>query len=61
MAMILEFPARGLKQNAANGLASGDAEIIIFPGVRYEHWEDTQPQKKRARAKPKRDRLEIPD
>jgi len=40
------------------------AEIIIFPGVRRErHVEEPMPAKsrRRERARPKRDRLELPD
>ncbi len=60
MATILEFRATA-KQNASGNTATrGGAEVIIFPGVRYERWEEPAPQK-RTRAKPKRDRMEIPD
>lgn len=61
MANILEF-RQGQRASGAhrNGL-SQPAEIVFFPGVRYERWEETPPApaaKKRAR---RRDRIELDD
>ena len=67
MATILEFPQSDhVARGSENG--SGHAcEIIIFPGIRYERWEDAAPPspeqeqpRKKSRAK-KRDRMELPD
>jgi hypothetical protein len=44
MAKILQFPAS--RQTASDGSgqraakACRSAEIVIFPGIRYEHWSD---------------------
>jgi hypothetical protein len=59
MATILEF--RQGQRGAANqtrAAAPSPAEIVFFPGVRYERWEETAQQKSRKRAR-RRDRLEI--
>ena len=60
MAMILQFHARSAQEEAQDSAARPSAQIIIFPGVRRErHGAATKPA--RRRAKPKRDRLELPD
>ncbi|MGD9669985.1 MAG: hypothetical protein AB7U75_13130 [Hyphomicrobiaceae bacterium] len=38
---------------------AGSAEIVIFPGVRYERWDDEADGGQRRVAK--RDRIELPD
>ncbi len=38
---------------------AGSAEIVIFPGVRYERWEESAKSEQRRAAK--RDRIELPD
>jgi len=47
MATILEFQRSGIAPRDATSnsgeAAQAGAEIIIFPGVRYERWEDTPP------------------
>jgi hypothetical protein len=59
MAMILQFRTRSA-QEAQDPAERPGAQIIIFPGVRRErNGEALKPA--RRRAKPKRDRLEIPD
>ena len=63
MATILKFPK--LEQSAVSSTsgqqtpARATCEIVMFPGVRYERW-DEQPvkAKRKSRQKP-RDRLEI--
>ena len=60
MATILAF-RQGLRGNGSNRNGSDTpAEIVFFPGVRYERWaEQAEPkQKKRAR---RRDKLELND
>ncbi|AHB49051.1 hypothetical protein W911_12565 [Hyphomicrobium nitrativorans NL23] len=61
MASILEFrslPANAKPRSTADG-TRGTADIVLFPGVRYERMtEDAEPaQKPRGRAR--RDRLEL--
>ncbi|HRN89585.1 hypothetical protein [Hyphomicrobium sp.] len=63
MASILEFrtlPASARPRSVADG-AKGPAEIVLFPGVRYERMtEDEAPaQKSRSRARTQRDLLEL--
>jgi hypothetical protein len=61
MATILEF--RNSTQRAGRGTTAA-CEVIIFPGVRYERWDEIPPApakaKRRSRAK-SHDHLEIPD
>jgi hypothetical protein len=61
MATILEF-RQGQKLSGSRRSANqSPAEIVFFPGVRYERWEDTpsaKPAKKRAR---RRDRINLND
>lgn len=66
MAKILTFRP-GEQRRDESGLACGgaSAEVIVFPGVRYERWEDAeeaqsqlQPVKKRSRSR-QRDVLEL--
>jgi hypothetical protein len=65
MAHILDFRSGAARAEPETEPArSGSAEIIIFPGVRRErHVEEPAPAKsrRRERARPKRDRLELPD
>lgn len=58
MATILEF--RRKVSPRSHVLDGAPAEIVLFPGIRYERWEDTPNPKMRKRAK-RRDRLEIKD
>ena len=60
MAMILAFPQGPRGSNSIRSGSDTPAEIVFFPGVRYERWaEQTEPmQKKRAR---RRDKLELND
>lgn len=62
MALILDFNAHASKacQSSSRGSISGSAEIVIFPGVRYERWDDMTASAKKRRTKP-RDRIELPD
>jgi hypothetical protein len=64
--MILEF--RGLSRDEPREVAEPrSAQIIIFPGVRRERHaepaqvEPAQKVRRRERARPKRDMLELPD
>lgn len=61
MATILEF-RQGLRAHGQqrNG-AAVPAEIVFFPGVRYERWEETPPATKSKKRARRRDRMEIED
>ena len=62
MATILAFPttARGQPRRAQPPLfANTSAEIIFFPGVRYERWLSDQPAVKRRKRTTRRDRIEL--
>jgi hypothetical protein len=65
MAHILEFRSNVVRAEAMCEAAQGGAQIIIFPGVRVERHGDAPQQqgkpRRRDRARPKRDRLELPD
>jgi len=62
MAMILEFRTRHVPAEPSEREESAGAQIIIFPGVRRErHVVQTAKPARRARGRPKRDRLELPD
>lgn len=45
MAIILEFRATRHDVARDRRRRSHSAEIVIFPGVRYEHWGDAAPQR----------------
>ncbi len=65
MAMILEFRTRHASAEPSDREEKAGAQIIIFPGIRRERHgaqsaQSTKPAR-RARARPKRDRLELPD
>lgn len=61
MAMIFEFSthaAKGLR--ATRSSRGGSAEIVIFPGVRYERAPEAPATSVKRRAT-QRDRIELPD
>ena len=68
MATILNFkPTEAASRGEPAAAAIRTCEIIIFPGIRYERWDETSPSapqpvetRKKARAK-KRDCLVLPD
>jgi hypothetical protein len=60
MATILEFRSHTMREPAQHH-AGGSAEIVLFPGVRYERWaEDSQPKPKAKKGR-RRDMLELED
>ena len=67
MATILEFPDRpatGARGRKMAGQGAASAEIVIFPGVRIERWEEDQVsphQARQQRASASRDTLELRD
>jgi len=67
MAKILEFHCRETESEGAqkSGREGAPAEVIVFPGVRYERWEqpdgedaESGAENERTRAQ-ERDRLEL--
>lgn len=64
MAMIIDFKA-GSARIGGGGLrtAAGSAEIVLFPGVRYERMSDepAAASKPASRSRKKRDKLELED
>lgn len=64
MASILEFkpPAIDVRRASATGAPTATADIVLFPGVRYERWAESPPdaEKPRCRAR-RRDHLEFDD
>jgi hypothetical protein len=64
MATILEFRAGCVRGSHSARLQGSSAEIVIFPGIRYERWKEgetpapAQPKIKRQRH---RDTLELED
>jgi len=64
MAVILDFRATSARAPSAQRRAgAGSAEIVIFPGIRYEYHDEPRPAEaaKPGRTARKRDRLEIVD
>lgn len=62
MGLILDFNEHASKAfgKTSRGSASGSAEIVIFPGVRYERWEGDQEGEDESTTL-HRDRIELPD
>ena len=58
MATILEFPLSQRPARQALRATSTPAEIVFFPGVRYERWLEKPAAKQRKRCKP-RDQIEL--
>jgi hypothetical protein len=46
MAKILAFRPVELKRAESDGCSRRSAEVILFPGVRYERWSDRDVQQK---------------
>lgn len=64
MATILEFRAQSLRSPGTVIHHSGGtgAEIVFFPGVRYERWSDDEtPARQKPRKSRRRDRLDLED
>jgi hypothetical protein len=59
--MIINFRAHALHLEPRLEASTTSAEIIIFPGVRRERELDPQKPRRKDKARPKRDRLELPD
>ena len=61
MAMILEFRSGVSRTQTSERAPREAAQIIIFPGVRRERHAEAPRPRRREKARPKRDRLELPD
>jgi hypothetical protein len=63
MALILEFRNRHAPAEPGDREETAGAQIIIFPGIRRERNTAAAAAKpaRRSKARPKRDRLELPD
>lgn len=60
MAMIVAFPEMQVPERRRPTRSDKpSAEIILFPGVRYERWDDAPGDHEPARATIKRDRLQL--
>ncbi|HXE68801.1 MAG TPA: hypothetical protein VN523_05545 [Hyphomicrobiaceae bacterium] len=59
--MIIDFRAHALRLEPRLEASRTSAEIIIFPGVRRERQLDPAKPRRKDKARPKRDRLELPD
>jgi hypothetical protein len=59
--MIIEFRSQALRLEPRMEASSAGAEIIIFPGVRRERQIDPPKPRRKDKARPKRDRLELPE
>jgi hypothetical protein len=59
--MIIDFRAHALRLEPRLEARPTGAEIIIFPGVRRERQMDPPKPRGKDKARPKRDRLELPD
>ena len=58
MATILEFPRHQRLSAVDRRGVMPAAEIVFFPGVRYERWE-THPAAKAKKRQPRRDKIEL--
>jgi hypothetical protein len=65
MSSILEFrkPALSIRQVTATNGATGSADIVLFPGVRYERWAEAppEPEAPRRSSRRRRDHLDLDD
>lgn len=60
MAMILEFPEMQVPaRRRTTRRAQSSAEVILFPGVRYERWEDAPAEREATSGMVVRDRLQL--
>lgn len=65
MSSILEFrkPALPFRQVTATNVSTGSADIVLFPGVRYERSAEASPESEEPRRAPRRrrDHLDLDD
>lgn len=63
MATILEFRAQSSKSSTVAGrlVVGAGAEIVFFPGVRYERWSEELPVRPKGKKIGRRDTLDLED
>jgi hypothetical protein len=62
MASILEFRKSLFRSRPHAPGEKASADIVLFPGVRYERWAEEPPQQpQRSRRNRQRDRLDLDD
>ncbi|MEZ5816287.1 MAG: hypothetical protein R3D44_04315 [Hyphomicrobiaceae bacterium] len=61
MATILEFRASDAGTKRSRHRSGGSAEIVIFPGIRYERWLERDGSQDARSAGPVRDVLKLVD
>lgn len=61
MATILEFRQGQRTSGSSHSGHNVPAEIVFFPGVRYERWDETRPAAKSKKRARRRDRLDLED
>lgn len=54
MATILTFRPAALERDDSTAHAKASAEVIVFPGVRYERWDDADGAERTKSSKSKR-------
>lgn len=61
MATILAFRAQSSKSASAlpRVARAVPADVVIFPGVHYERWDEAEPAKPRSRRSRRRDELDL--
>ncbi len=60
MAQILTFRSAEMRRDeGAEHGAAATAEVIVFPGVRYEHWDEAGARSEASAKKRRRDVLEL--
>ncbi len=53
------LPIQSSAQSSVQSSAHSSAQIVFFPGVRYERWLSDQPAAKRRKRTSRRDRIEL--
>ena len=59
MATIIEFPVQDARLASRRKSAHATAEVVIFPGIRYEYWEERSERSTRSVRRGERDLLEV--
>jgi hypothetical protein len=54
MAKILTFPTDEIRRDVSALASGGSAEVIVFPGVRYERWNELADAQSRLQAASKK-------
>lgn len=59
MATIIEFPVQDARAASRRKAAVATAEVVIFPGIRYEYWEERTERVSPSVRRVNRDLLEV--